>query len=134
MHAQADLDRLLAAATQYAREKLAKHGNFFPFGAAIRTTGEVKLIATQSMIPADEVPDSADLSALCRSAMGRKRDHLRAAAVISAVRAEHEIRIELEHHEGISLSVLLPYTRKRLVHSVSLGAPEVQQSAPQIWA
>ena len=133
--AQADLDELVSAASRFAREKLHRHGDFFPFGAAIKRDGGVKLVATQTMVPEDEIPDSADLMALCRAALARKRGQLRAAAMIShSTSAQRAIRIEVEHSSGLALVVMVPYQRRRFVHTVSLGSPVTERSSAQIWA
>ena len=131
---QSDLDRLLATATGFAREKLGKHGGFFPFGTAISLDGAVKMVGTHSMVPIDQVPKSGDLTALCRTALHRKRDHLRAAAVVWAEPGSHQIRIHLEHHDGVALSVAVPFTRRRLTRSVSLGTPVTRPGPVQIWS
>jgi hypothetical protein len=132
--ARADLDELLSEATNLAREKLIKHGDFLPFGAALKREGGVKMVGTHSMVPDDEVPKSVDLTALCRSAMSRKRDHLRAAAVVSHDVEHHAIRIDLEHSEGVALSVLVPFKRKRFSHAVTTGPETTEQKPARIWA
>jgi hypothetical protein len=135
---QADLDELLSAATAVATKKLAEHGHFSPFGGAITDQGTVKMIAVQP-VPGEAQPDTADLTALCRSAMTRKRDHLRAAAVVALTErdGEHAIRIDLEHRDGIALHAVVPYHRKRFRHAVHLGAAATEPASAgllQIWA
>ncbi len=134
LQVRTDLEDLLRAATGFATNKLAKHGDFPPFAAGIKRDGGIKLVGTQSVIPEDEVPKNLDLEALCWSAMMHKRDYLCAAAVVTHPAGRHEIQIALEHNDGVALTVMLPFKRTRFTHTVSLGDPVMTSRPAQIWA
>ena len=131
--AQNDLDGLLDAALPFAQEMLAKHGEFLPYGAATTSSGETKLIAADP--DEGEQPDSMSALATLVEGLQVERDALRSTALVSDVRlAESDaIRVELEHLEGHSIVVLLPYRKKRLRRDIEYGTSSAEAGERQIW-
>jgi hypothetical protein len=132
--AQADLDGLLNVALGFAEQQLATQGEFYPYAAAIGVDGEAEMIAAR---PGDEEhPRSADVVAACFGALTDKRDMIRAGAVVSDVLMNDggdAIRVDLEHAEGLALTALLPYTKRRLSKKVEFGELRAQAGQRQIW-
>lgn len=115
--AHADLDRLMDFCIRFAQGMLAKQGAFYPFGALVKSTGELQPLAVDSgqenPLPQALVQEltaalqnlaargEADALALCYdsrlSAAGPQKSETEAIAV------------DLEHRDAESLIVYLPY-------------------------
>lgn len=111
--AQDDLDGLLNAVLPFAEERLSKYGEFYPFGAAVSSEGEASLLAGDPGL--GDRPDSdAVLETLYEGVRGDLEEY-RAAAFVAdvTVSGSDAVQVELEHAEGVSLAVLLPYSRSR---------------------
>jgi hypothetical protein len=134
--AQQALDELLNVALEFAQQQLASRGTFFPYAAAIDTEGHARMIAARPD-PNDEHPHPADVATACFSALGEIRNQIQASAVITDVRLRNEnidaIRVDLEHAEGHALTILLPYTKKRLGRGVDYGEIRAQSGQRQVW-
>ena len=133
--AQQQLDELLNVALGFAQQELGKHGEFFPYAAAIGEGGEPELIAVR---PAEggERPASADVIDSCVETLVERRERIQAAAVVADVSAPDgdAIRVELEHVEGHALAVLLPYSKKRFGGGIDYGELRAQAGRPLVWA
>ena len=132
--AQNDLDAFLNAVLPFAEQSLAKRGEFFPFGAAAaEADGTIAMLATDSDL-GDQPPSQLVLNALYRGARAEAETR-RAVAFVADVRAGNgdAIRVELEHREGTTLVILLPYTRTRLSKNVTLGQMSVSFGERRIW-
>jgi hypothetical protein len=73
----------------------------------------------------------------CVTALRSKRGAIRAGAVASDVRlqspvAGDAIQVDLEHAEGHALTVLLPYTKKRLGR-IDYGTITAHAGEHRIW-
>ena len=131
--AQDDLDGLLDAVLPFSQEMLGRHGEFFPYGATVTVGGEVRMLAAagEGERPAsNQLLDTLYSSARSTSAL------IRAAAFVSAVRFSGSapgdaIRVELEHREGASLVVLLPFRRDR--GAVEYGDLSAQAGDHRVW-
>ncbi|MDQ4044638.1 MAG: hypothetical protein M3173_04215 [Chloroflexota bacterium] len=134
--AQQDLDGLLDAALGFAQQQLEARGKFFPYAAAVGTDGQAEMIAARPD-PDDEQPRSADVIDACVAALVSQRDYIRAGAVVADVRLADQnsdaIRVDLEHAEGHVLTVLLPYTKKKLRRDVDYGQIRAQAGTRRIW-
>ncbi len=131
--AQDDFDELLNATLPFAQEMLAKHGEFFPYGAAITSSGDVKQVAGD---PGEgEQPRSVDVLAILVQGFEVERDVLRATALVSDVQLADSdaVRVEPEHREGHALKVILPYKKKRLRRGVEYGALSAGSADRHIW-
>jgi len=134
--AQQDLDALLAIALPFAQQELVKHGEFYPFAAAIDRTGKTEMIALQ--IEAGEKPQSAQVMAECVQELARRRTQIRAGAVVVDVRLPDTggdaISVELEHAEGQAITVLLPYRRRGLRQTIEYAPMRAEAGQRRIWA
>src|SRR5438105_14493523 len=116
--AHPDLDELLSAVIPFAQEMLAKHGEFFPFGASIGARGEVACVAGET---GDEQPDSQELIALLTKGFRdeAKRGEIRAAALCYGARIVppgqteklDAIAIRSEHQNGEAIDAYLHYRK-----------------------
>jgi hypothetical protein len=131
--AQSDLDGLLSAALPFAEQTLAKYGEMFPFGAGVNTAGEVIFIAADPGL-GEHPPSTAILETLYESA--RSDADLRAAAFVADVLAEGKdaVQVELEHADGIALTVIVPYSRRRLTKKVKLGPMRLVAGQRRVWS
>lgn len=117
--AQDDLDGLLNATLPFAQQMLAKHGEFYPFGATVAASGETRLLAGE---PGQEHPASAEVLALLVAGLRQRRADLRAIAICSDVRLPDKdaVRVELEHRDGHAMAVLMPCKKKRFGRGLSM--------------
>lgn len=108
--AQDDLDALLSATLPFAQQLLEKNGEFFPFGAMIEINDDLALTSADPAM-VGEHPASADVIAALVERFRSLRDTTRAVAVVSDVQLgeSHAVRVELEHRDGHSFAVILPY-------------------------
>jgi hypothetical protein len=132
--AQDDLDGLLNAVLPFAEQTLAKYGEMFPFGAAVSSGGQVEMMAADPG-QGDQPPSTEILNLLyqgARESAGTRR----AVAFVADVRIEggDAIRVELEHREGTSLALVIPYTRSRFRKTISLGQMSGGVGESKIWS
>jgi hypothetical protein len=114
--AKQDYNALLEALMPFAEQMLKKHGEFFPFGAAVSATGEVGAHATydgNEMPPSEEV-----IAALVRAFQGEARGgKIRAAGICYDGRIVQDgkkvdaVIISLEHASGNASKTCVPYTK-----------------------
>jgi hypothetical protein len=127
---------LLAEALPFARQSLAKHGEFYPYGMVLTLGGETRMVAADE---GSEHPASTDLLAMLYEGLSAQGPELRGVAVVSDVRIKEPlsdaIRVEVEHREGVAMAVLLPYqVRKKLLgRDVTYGDMRASGAHPRIW-
>jgi hypothetical protein len=115
--AKADTEALMNAVLPFAERMLTQHGEFFPFGAAMKPNGEIVNVAGYD---GRERPASNDLIELlndgfCKDA---KNGRYKATAVVYDVRVtlpntttkSDAIAVSLDHRDSYSVLVLLPYS------------------------
>ena len=131
--AQSDLDGLMDQAFPFAKQMLARHGEFFPYTVGVSQLGEVRMFAAEP--GTGEQPLSTDVLQDLREGLRSERNALRAVALTSDVRVADSdaIRVELEHSEGIAISVLLRY-HHRNGSGIEYGALSADPGRAQIWA
>jgi hypothetical protein len=113
--AHPDLDTVLNALLPFAQQMLAKHGEFHPFGASMRVSGEVSLAAG---MPETNKPESTAVIEMLTSAFKQqaKDGLIRATGVCfdsrvlppGASEKVEAICCRLEHMNGESAEVFLP--------------------------
>ncbi len=132
--AQDDLDGLLNSVLPFAEQTLAKYGEMFPFGAAVSSEGQVEMMAADPG-QGDRPPSTEILNLLYQGAR-ESAETRRAVAFVADVRIEggDAIRVELEHREGTSLALVIPYTRSRFRRTVSLGQMSGGAGESRIWS
>ena len=116
--AHPDLDQLLNAQLPFAQQMLAKHGEFYPFGAAMTTAGE---ITAEAAYDGTERPPSQQLIDMMTQAFRQRAaaGQIRAAAICYDIRTippgETEktdaICVGLEHQNGEAVDVCVPYKK-----------------------
>jgi hypothetical protein len=135
---QDDLDGLLGVVLPFGQKLLEKHGEFFPFAAAITTTGEIELIAGFPDLE-DEQPRSQDVISACMDGLANRRDEVRAWALVTDVRLAETsgdaIAIDSEHAEGQAIRAILPYQMKRKLfrRRPQYGPLEAGPGQRRIW-
>ena len=112
---KADCEALMNSMRPLAEQLLSTHGEFHPFGGAMRSDGEVVTIAGYD---GSEHPVSAELIAVMKEAMvaaARNREY-RATAIVYDARVElpasrersDAIAVALDHRSNYSVVVFFP--------------------------
>ena len=108
-HVQSDLDRLLNTVLPFADEMLRRHGEFYPYGAAITRDGEEQVFAAD---PGEaEDPNPSEVLTSLVQGMSEEVNDLRAAALVSDVTSGRTdaVMVHLEHADSMAITVVLPY-------------------------
>ena len=116
-----EMDALLSFMFGFARRQLAKHGEYYPFAAAIGSSGDPQAVGIdlgEEYPPSDQVI-GALYDVLKRSA---RAEEIRASGVCADVRVQppgysdrtDAIRASIEHVEADPVEVFLPYSKKRV--------------------
>ena len=136
--AKSEAEELLNVVLPYAEELLSKHGEFFPFGAAMNRLGG---ISHESAFPGSEQPPSSEVVDLLRRAFrsaGRSGDY-RATAIAYDARVQvpgtesktDAVAVELDHRESYSVVVFFPYALSG--GSVEIGSPFARAGTCEIF-
>jgi hypothetical protein len=127
---QEDLDGLLNLTLRFAKQMLEKRGEFYPFGAAMSTGGESRLLGggPRRDTTAAALPVLVD-------GLRHDRADFRAVAICSYVRlpGSDAVRVYLEHKEGEAVHFVVPYTNTRLSRGVEYGEPRRGTPFRQVW-
>ena len=115
-----EMDELLEALLPFARQMLDKHREFYPYAAALDSSGEFRVVAAGVE---EEHPDSSELIDLLYEGLARQASEgeIRAAGVCADVRVSSPgspdmtdaIRIAIEHADSDPVEVFLPYLKGR---------------------
>jgi hypothetical protein len=116
--AHPDLNQLLNTLLPLAEQLLAKHGEFFPFGATMTSSGNIN---QNSAYTGEEHPKSQELIKLMTQAFQQQTGsgQLRAAGICMDIRVippgqtekTDAICLGLEHVSGESVNVCVPYKK-----------------------
>lgn len=133
--AQADLDGLLSNVMPLAQQTLGRHGELLPYAATIDNDGNEALVSPDPA-PAEDLPSSHDVLALLYEAATNSAQSLRAVAFVAAVRVADSdaIRVELEHRDGITMAVVIPYERDVATASITIGASRATANPARVWS
>ncbi len=123
--AHPDLDNLLNRILPFAQQMLAKHGEFYPFGSTMKTSGEITALI-------DLLTQAFRNEALA--------GQIRAAGICYDVRTiapgqtekTDAICVGLEHNTGQCVSVFLPY-KKGWFGKIQYGQLFASARDPQIF-
>jgi hypothetical protein len=130
--AQSDLDGLLDVVLRLATEQIGKQGGFVPFAAGVDDRGEVELVMSEEDL---EDGDGERIANGVRDDVRSRRDGFRAVAVAVDVRLPEQgrdgVRVELEHRDGVALSVVLPYSQA--AGAVEFGDLSASAGTATIW-
>ena len=126
--AEADVQNLLNKLLPIAEDLLLDHGEFFPFGGAMKEGGEVVTLSgidglNNDQPAANEVIEMLDLNLR----IGAENDQYYATAVVSDVNVippgkseqTKAIAIVMDHRDGLSMTLVFPYVVKET--EVELG-------------
>ena len=131
---QDDLDALLNVALPLAEQSLRESGEFYPYAASISSDRQTSIAMAGP--EGEDVPSVAgSMVSLLVSALRSQKGSLRACAVVANVRAgtSDAARVELEHRDGHTVVVLLPYKKKRFGRTVEFGQLSASTGVSQIW-
>ena len=114
--AKEDYNALLNALMPFAEEMLKKHGEFYPFGAAVNTAGEVSAHAADI---GEEMPESGEVIALLTKGFQAevRAGKLRATGICYDARIVQDgkkvdaVIMSLEHVCGNASKACVPYSK-----------------------
>ncbi|MFC3532106.1 hypothetical protein ACFOLG_07890 [Vogesella facilis] len=113
---KAECENLMNAAIPFAEQMLHKYGEFFPYGFALKTSGEIVSVAGDD---GREQPSSNDVIRLLKDGFvkGKNSGEYKASALIydvivvlpSTGMKSDAIAVSLNHRENYSVTVFFPY-------------------------
>lgn len=116
-HPKDDAAALLDDLLPFAKQMLASHGEFYPYGGFMRTDGAI--VHAGATDPATDRPESAKLiDTLTENFRGQaQRGEIRAAAIVFDVlvplpdtpEKSEAIQVNLEHASSYAAEVFFPY-------------------------
>jgi hypothetical protein len=118
--AHPDLDELVNSLLPFAQQMLAKRGEFFPFGACMKSDGTIELLAGQT--DSDQPPSQEVIDVIADGMRGKaSAGEIRAAGICYDVRVSPRelsdsmdaICVSLDHSSAQAVDVFLPYRRRR---------------------
>ncbi len=135
---KADCEALMNSVLPFAEQMLTTHGEFIPFGGAMRSDGQ--LVSTAGY-DGNEHPKSVDVIALMKEGMiaAARKGEYKATAIVYDVRVKlpsteeksDAIAISLNHRDNYSVVVLVPY--KIDARKLILGAAFAQKGEADIF-
>jgi len=115
-NAKQDVEQLMNEWVVFGKKMLADHGEFFPYGAAMKLDGEIVSLAVNT---GDEHPRSQDIidTLIANFHNGAQEGQYKATALFYDVRIPvpdskdktDAIAVELDHIENYSVIVFYPY-------------------------
>jgi hypothetical protein len=133
---QDDFDRLAEVTIAAARNFLDQNGDFIPFPMVVKSDGELALIGLEQPVTPTP-PDPQEVIAGIVGLFRDRRNSIRALAIASDVEIPAEatdaVEVRLEHRDGPSVTVLVPYQIDPLDDSYLYDEPIVTDAQAQIW-
>lgn len=134
--AHSDLDSLLAAALRIAQQNLLRASEFDPFVLVTSSDGRM-LAAEIDRSTLGRHPESEELVEVAIAQLQGLAASVRATALTLNAHLASErsdaIEVRLEHRDGTSLLVLLPYRRPKFGGNTEYGEAKTFRSAPVVW-
>jgi hypothetical protein len=131
---QSELDGLVSTALDLAQQQLTNHGEFYPFGLVVDLDAVTRIIDVTTV---DVNPSSRAVIERCRELITCQRAAIRASAVCADVQiktaATDAIQVDLEHADGIALTIVLPYTKRRR-NKIDYGQLRASTGEHRIWS
>lgn len=135
-----ELNSLMNAVLPFARQMLAEHGEFLPYGGVITTQGEIVSIGASDGVEHSTSQKLIDIMTESFQVKAKAGEY-RATAIVFDVRIidpatghkSDAIQMNLDHMENMSISVLLPY-KIESKGSVTYGEMFTQQGDSQIFS
>lgn len=113
---KAECESLMNAALPFAEQMLQKHGEFLPYGAALKANGEIASVAGYD---GREQPPSNDIIRLLKDGFVKaaRSGEYKATALVYDVRVvlpstgkkSDAIAVSLNHRDDYSVTVFFPY-------------------------
>jgi hypothetical protein len=134
---QDDFDRLAEATVGAARTFLERSGDFIPFPMAIKADGELAPIGLEQPTP-PRPPDPREVIDGIVGLFRDRRDSIRALAVAADIEVPAEatdaIEVRLEHRDGYSIILVVPYQIDSLDDSYLFDEPREREGVARIWS
>jgi hypothetical protein len=137
--AHSDLNQLLNALLPFAQQMLVKNGEFYPFGASIGFDGK---ISSNVASEGDEQPPSQEIIDALTEIFRKSatNSEIKAAGICFNVRVvppeqtekADAICVSLEHIEGDSIELFLPY-KKNWLGKVNYGELFATERMPRFF-
>jgi hypothetical protein len=127
-----DLDRALDAALGFARRMLVTKGAFVPFAAVIDGSG----LAYATLSGKTRGGDPDQLAARLVAEIRERRHDLWVVALTTnreVADLGSVVHVDLEHRNGPSAVILLPYSARRRGRKVEFGEPQRLAGEPVVW-
>jgi hypothetical protein len=115
-HPKVDCEALMNSVIPFAEQMLSSHGEFLPFGGAMRSSGELVSVAGYD---GDERPQSSDVIRLIKEGFieAARQGQFKATALVYDVRTvvpstgnkSDAISVSLNHRDSYSVVVIFPY-------------------------
>ncbi len=135
--AQAQLDSLLDSAIAVAKRNLIHASEFDPFAIFLGTDGRL-IHVEYSKERKGKPPEVETILVNLLEQLRSIAADARCSAIVLNSRLEKErtdaLEVRLEHAEGASLVVLLPYKRALFGGATDYGQPRGFASRPLVWA
>lgn len=135
---KAECENLMNSALPFAEQMLQKHGEFFPYGAALKATGEILSFAGYD---GHEQPPSNDIIRLLKEGFikGAKSGEYKATALVydvkivlpSSSKKSDAISVSLNHRDNYSVTVFFPY--QLLNGQLTFGEAFAQKGAADVF-
>src|SRR6185436_3050795 len=110
-----EIEQLLKYLLPFAREKLKRDGEFYPYAAIVAADGELKLVAAA----AGEEPDAGDLLLALHQELREQaaEGSIRASGIAADVtltdpdsgETTDAVQVELDHAEADAVDIYVPY-------------------------
>lgn len=133
---RADLDALLAAALRIAQQEIEQVAAFDPFVLVVGSDGRM-LSAEIDRSQLGRHPESEELAQAATDQLVGLAASVRATALAMTTRLAKErsdaIEVRLDHREGTSLVVILPFKRPKFGGRVEYGDTTSFRGAHEVW-
>lgn len=134
---QPELDRLLDSALALARQRLAAASDFEPFAIFADSNSRVMAMDWDTA-PLGKHPEIQQILGAAVVALRHVRDDARCTALIVNTHLSKEktdaLEVRLEHCQGTSVVVFLPYKRAKFGNHVDFGDMKVYNGKQTVWA
>ncbi len=137
-NARAACEALMTAVLPFAEHMLSSHGEFFPFGGAMRPGGELVSVAGYD---GNEHPPSAEVIRLIKEGfvVAAHKNEYKATALVYDVRVKlpatdeksDAIAVSLNHRDNYSVLVFFPY--KLTAGKLAIGAAFAQKGEADVF-
>ncbi len=127
--AKTEMDKVLTVAIAFAEKMLEGQGAFYPYAVKLTEAGETEMVTAPA--------GADDPLAVLVEKLATQRFELRAGAVAAALHLESldsdAVRVDLEHPDGAALTLIRPYTRRKLRKKIAWGEMQSMVVDPRIW-